>query len=80
MKNSELAFLAQEFGTPLYVYDAEKIKSQYLRLQKAFDGVKNLRINYAVKALSNISIFLLSPLYFGLNVLWGTFKTRLRVS
>ena len=50
MKNSELAFLAQEFGTPLYVYDAEKIKSQYLRLQKAFDGGKNLRINYAVKA------------------------------
>jgi len=59
MKNSELAFLAQEFGTPLYVYDAEKIKSQYLRLQKAFDGVKNLRINYAVKALSNISILAL---------------------
>ena len=59
MNNSELAFLAQEFGTPLYVYDAEKIKSQYLRLQKAFDGVKNLRINYAVKALSNISILAL---------------------
>ena len=59
MKNSELTFLAQEFGTPLYVYDAEKIKSQYLRLQKAFDGVKNLRINYAVKALSNISILAL---------------------
>ena len=59
MKNSELAFLAQEFGTPLYVYDAEKIKSQYLRLQKAFDGVKNLRINYAVKALSNIYILAL---------------------
>ncbi|MDG1840904.1 MAG: diaminopimelate decarboxylase [Crocinitomicaceae bacterium] len=59
MKNSELAFLAQEFGTPLYVYDAEKIKSQYLRLQKAFDGVNKLRINYAVKALSNISILAL---------------------
>ena len=59
MKNSELAFLAQEFGTPLYVYDAEKIKCQYLRLQKAFDGVKNLRINYAVKALSNISVLAL---------------------
>ena len=56
MKNPELASLAKEFGTPLYVYDAEKIKSQYFRLQKAFNGVKKLRINYAVKALSNISV------------------------
>jgi diaminopimelate decarboxylase len=38
------------------VYDAEKIKSQYHRLTNAFSKVKKLRINYAVKALSNISI------------------------
>lgn len=48
--------LAEEFGNPLYVYDAAKIQSQYQRLEKAFSKVAHLRINYAVKALSNISI------------------------
>ena len=37
-------------------YDAEKIETQYNRLHKAFAKVKNLRINYAAKALSNLSI------------------------
>ena len=48
--------IANEFGTPTYVYDSEKIKSQYLRLKNAFKKVKDLQINYAVKASSNISI------------------------
>ena len=56
MKNSTLLEIAEEFGTPTYVYDACKIKSQYERLVNSFNEVKNLRINYAVKALSNISI------------------------
>ena len=56
MKNSTLLKIAEEFGTPTYVYDASKIKSQYERLVNSFNEVKNLRINYAVKALSNISI------------------------
>ena len=56
MKNSTLLEIAEEFGTPTYVYDASKIKSQYERLVNSFNEVKNLRINYAVKALSNISI------------------------
>lgn len=56
METKQLLQLAEEFGSPLYVYDAEKIQSQYLRLEKAFSKVNNLRINYAVKALSNISI------------------------
>ena len=47
---------ASEFGSPLYVYDANKIKYQYNRLVKSFKSVKSLQINYAVKALSNISI------------------------
>ena len=33
-----------------------KIKKQYERLTNAFSGIKKLRINYACKALSNISI------------------------
>ena len=56
MKNSKLVQAASEFGSPLYVYDANKIKHQYNRLVKSFKSVKNLQLNYAVKALSNISI------------------------
>ena len=56
MKNEDLLKIAKEFGTPTYVYDASKIKSQYLRLTSSFKNIKNLRVNYAVKALSNISI------------------------
>ncbi len=56
MKRELLLQLAEKYGSPLYVYDAEKIESQYKRLTKAFSGVKQLQINYAVKALSNISI------------------------
>lgn len=56
MKNSKLIQAASEFGSPLYVYDANKIEYQYNRLVKSFKSVKNLQLNYAVKALSNISI------------------------
>ena len=56
MNSQDLLKLAEEFGSPLYVYDAEKIKSQYNRLSNAFSKVPRLRINYAVKALSNIAI------------------------
>lgn len=56
MNTKDLLAVASEFGSPLYVYDAEKITSQYNRLTKAFKNVPQLRINYAVKALSNISI------------------------
>ncbi len=56
MKNQDLLAIAKEFGSPVYVYDATKIEKQYKRLTSAFDKVEKLRINYAVKALSNISI------------------------
>lgn len=56
MKKEQLLNIAQEFGSPVYVYDAHKIESQYKRLTSAFSNVKNLKINYAAKALSNISI------------------------
>lgn len=56
MNNQDLINIAEEFGSPAYVYDADKIISQYNRLTTAFSGVENLRIHYAVKALSNISI------------------------
>ncbi len=56
MKNSQLIALAQKYEAPLYVYDAEKIIYQYKRFENAFSGVNSLKINYATKALSNISV------------------------
>lgn len=68
MQPTELEQLAREFGNPLYVYDAEKIEFQYNRLTNAFAKVEKLRINYAMKALSNISILkLLKNLGSGLD-------------
>jgi diaminopimelate decarboxylase len=56
MQPKELVDLATEFGCPLYVYDAAKIEWQFHRLTSAFSKVERVRINYAVKALSNVSI------------------------
>ena len=56
MQPKELVDLATEFGCPLYVYDAAKFESQYQRLTAAFSKVASVRINYAVKALSNLAI------------------------
>ena len=56
MKESSLLQIAKDFGSPVYVYNSETIINQYNRLTSAFQKVKNLRINYAVKALSNISV------------------------
>lgn len=56
MDNQLLVSLSEKYGSPLYVYNAEKISSQYNRIINAFKGVKNLKLNYAVKANSNISI------------------------
>ncbi len=68
MQPKELLDLATAFGNPLYVYDANKIKFQYHRLSTAFAKVEKLRINYAMKALSNVSILkLLQNLGSGLD-------------
>ncbi len=56
MKNSDLIALAKQFGSPVYVYDTSVISAQYQKLKTAFRKVKKTKINYAVKALSNISI------------------------
>ena len=56
MTNNDLSAIASEFGNPVYVYDAAKIASQYQRLTAAFSSIGDLRINYATKALSNVSI------------------------
>lgn len=52
----QLLQIAEKFGSPIYVYDSNKIISQYNRLKNAFSSVSSLKLNYAAKALSNISI------------------------
>lgn len=47
--------LAAQFGTPLYLYDGEKIVHQINALQHAFAAVP-LRIKYSTKALSSLGI------------------------
>ena len=56
MEIKDLLSIVHTYGCPVYVYDAYKIRSQYERLIKAFSAVPSLRINYAMKALSNGSI------------------------
>lgn len=52
----DLLQIAQDFGTPLYVYDAQKMKTQYQRLKNSFSGVNKLKLNYACKANTNLNI------------------------
>jgi diaminopimelate decarboxylase len=52
---SQLTDVAKEFGTPVYVYHAEKIAEQYEKLQKAFAD-QDVVVFYACKALTNVSI------------------------
>ena len=56
MNKEHLLYLANKYGSPLYVYDTNIIASQYKRITDAFKKVENLQLNYAVKALSNINI------------------------
>ena len=56
MTSNDLLNITTNYGSPLYVYDAHKIASQYNRLTSAFSQINSLKINYAVKALSNISV------------------------
>ena len=56
MERTQLLELAQKYGSPIYVYDTDKIESQYNRLTTAFSSVKNLKLNYAVSVISNINI------------------------
>lgn len=51
----QLKLAANTYGTPLYVYHAEKIAQQYQDLFKHFDA-NSTRIFYACKALTNIHI------------------------
>ncbi len=55
LKHKELAGIAKEFGTPVYIYHAEKIAEQYSKLVSAFKK-SDAKFFYACKALSNINV------------------------
>jgi diaminopimelate decarboxylase len=55
ISNEQLVAVANEFGTPVYVYHAEKIKEQFGKLTNAFKDHPT-RFYYACKALTNINI------------------------
>jgi diaminopimelate decarboxylase len=48
--------LANEFGTPLYVYDAQKIRKRIAKAKKVFEGL-DAEIVFALKANNNPSLF-----------------------
>ena len=55
LSREHLLDIAQEFGTPVYVYDIEHITHQFTKLKKAF-AKTDTRFFYACKALTNITI------------------------
>ena len=55
LSSSVLTAIAKDFGTPVYVYHAEKIKEQYGKLTAAF-STSDTKFFYACKALTNINV------------------------
>jgi diaminopimelate decarboxylase len=51
----DIASIARQYGTPLYVYDGEKIVQQLDTLRSAFSTV-DIKVKFAAKALTNISV------------------------
>jgi diaminopimelate decarboxylase len=58
LSHQQLIDIAKEFGSPVYIYHAEKIEEQYSKLTDAFKNV-DARFFYACKALTNINILIL---------------------
>lgn len=55
LAHEQLIAIADEFGTPVYIYHAERIAEQCKKLKKAFSGC-NARFFYACKSLTNINV------------------------
>lgn len=62
IQDISLGDLARQFGTPLYVYDGQKIVQQLKALKTAFSA-SDVKIKYAAKALTNISVLKLLRAY-----------------
>ncbi len=55
LSDQVLQQIAEQYGTPVYIYHAEKIKEQFDRLKNAFRET-DAKFFYAAKALTNINI------------------------
>lgn len=55
LSHQQLRSIASEFGTPVYVYNAEQITAQYKKLTDAFAGT-DTKFFYACKALTNVQV------------------------
>lgn len=55
LSNEQLRNIATEFGTPVYVYNANRITEQFQQLKQVFNSDK-VSFFYACKALTNVSI------------------------
>ncbi len=55
LSNAQLTDIANQFGTPVYIYHAERIAHQYNQLKDAFRD-SDAKFFYACKALTNINI------------------------
>jgi diaminopimelate decarboxylase len=75
---ADLTGLAEQFGTPLYVYSADAIRERLGMLQKEFAAVPNT-LCYAVKANPSLAILkLLSELGCGFDIVSGGELERVR--
>jgi diaminopimelate decarboxylase len=55
LSNDLLLNASEQFGTPLYVYDAQRIRDQYQKLINAFSK-SDVQVFYACKALTNVNV------------------------
>lgn len=47
--------LVQKYGSPLYIYDGQKMADQVQKMRAAFAGL-DIKIKYAAKALTNVAV------------------------
>ncbi|MEO5501593.1 MAG: diaminopimelate decarboxylase, partial [Ginsengibacter sp.] len=55
LSSKELLNIAEEFGSPLYIYNADRISFQFQKLTNAFKDIDS-NIFYACKSLTNIHV------------------------
>lgn len=66
-----LTEIAEQFGTPIYVYSRAMLEARWKAFDEAFSGCKH-RICYAVKACSNLAVLnILSSLGSGFDIVSG---------
>ena len=71
IEEASLSEVANEFGTPSFVYSRKSIEEAFSKYQKAFGNQRHL-ICYAVKANSSIAILhLLAKMGSGFDVVSG---------